>query len=772
MTSTRTRVLATLSGALLLAGLAGPSVGAPPDQAAAQPDRVVAAGDELDEEVGAEMLLEGGRPAGIGAGTAADSPVVRTVHHEGHLVLTSTDDATLTSVHTTDVTAAAGDSTPVARTVGEDTTLLAQPGPAATEVTTPDYCRDPANANPTAPAPGKVPVTINAVDRRGGAAPGRFTLMDFHCEPYEANGYIAFSVSAAEGRTFYLPPGTYSMIGEVTTLDASRKHAEELTFGGDPEFTVTAGEPLTVTVDARDGEPLALATPRPSAQSSVVLGWQRGIEGNAPLMAATVVFPQGSTVAQVSVIPSGPVTDGVFSFYPWIRSTEPVVDATVLGTGEPLPLAVRHLNPLDAPAIEGQTRLHVGLEGSRPGDTVLLTASRALGQEIAAAQEAGARAVLVAPAGEGLTNPVVWTSLPVLTLPSEDAARALERTRASGGSAPMLLRADPYPDYLYDVIDAFPTIVADPFPGLAEEDLTAVEQHFQTDGSSILMLEARAPQEPCRCLLAPVYDFIEPGSTRTDYVIDNGSAWEQTVVDSFTLTARSPITTYAGATTRATSHWFDGSVGSGLQGDTPATDFRAPATTAEDEVRLRLGATDGDGHALNGRFARTGSVTRDGVVLAPDFTGYGIFAADGPGPSDWRIELTTSHDEVLWRNSTSVTSVWEFSTTPHSGPTPTALPLTDVRVTYPVDEHSQRVPGAQLVITPWRLDQTDVAGTAVTAEISRNGGASWQRQPARAIDGSWTVTPVRGSGPVDLRLTVTGTDGSRLTRTVQDAWVD
>ena len=772
MTPTHLRALATLSGVILLGGLAGPPVTAQPEDAGSPGGQAAVPatqnGPELEDMAGLDVLVQDNELLGITARSAADSPVVRTVAHEGHLILNSTDEAMSTSP-TSDLTALSTGGQPIARTIDDVTTLLAPAGLSTAEVTTPDYCRDPAYANPTRPAPGKVPVTVAALDRDGDPARGNFTMMDFHCEPYEANGYIAFSVSAAEPHTFYLPAGTYSLIGEVTTLDDSGQHDEELTFGGYPEFTVAA-EPVTLTVDARDGEPLSVATPRPSNPVMVVLGWQRGIEGNAPLMSSTVVLPGATTLGKVSVIPSEPVTDGTFTFFPWLRSTEPMVSGTVLGGGRPLELGLRHLNPYDTAALTGQTRLHLGLEGAAPGDAVLLTDGPHLQEQVNAAQAAAASAVIVAPAGPGLTDPTVASGLPLLTLSAEDAAEATKRLRGPRGWAPMFLETDAYPDYLYDLVDALPNVVSEPYADLGTDDLTKVVQHFQTDGLSVLMLESREPRDPCRCLLTPFYDIVEAGSTRTDYVINNGSRWQQTVIDSFNLTARTPLQAYDGQT-RPENRWLGGSVGSGLTSDTGPTEPRAPATTADGEMRLSMGSVDGAGHTVLGGVTRSGSVSRNGEVVTPDFTGFALFEPEEV-PADWRIELNTAHAPQLWRTSTSVSSVWEFSAAPHTGPTAQALPLIDVSTSYPVDLHSQRVTDGQLVITPWRLDAGSARGSELTVEISRDGGSTWVPQDGQWADGSWTATPVLGSGPVDLRVNLTGADGSTLTRTVQHAWTD
>ncbi|WP_256840564.1 hypothetical protein [Ornithinimicrobium faecis] len=749
------------AAATLVTGLAAPSVTPQPNPDDSPP---VFARSSVG---GVEVVTEDGQVAGLVTSRAGGPGIVQTTQVGDATLLTPTDP---TGVPTQTVhPGAEGDL--LWTDDGAGVTTLAPSAVASADIVeTPDYCRDPANGNPTQPGPGKVAVTIDALDRGGGPAGGSFTMMDFHCEPYEANGYISFGLNPGEPRTFYVPPGTYSLLGYATTLDESGSLAQEVTFGGDPQFDVVAGEPLALTVDARDGEPLVVDTAQPSTPSIVVLGWERGIEGNPPLSQSTVIYPQSSSVSQISLIPSEPVTDGVFSFFPWLRNTEPWTSVRAVGGGEPADLQTRLLNPMDAPAVEGMLPVRVGLDGLVPGDAALLHDGPALVSQVAAAEAAGASVVLIGPAQEGLTEPRVTASLPLLTLPSGDAADLADRIERLGGVGRIHVTVDANPDYVYDLIDELPTVDADPFGTLTSGDLTTVHQTFHTDGNAAQAFETRGPSTPCRCLLTPIFDIIEPGSTRVDHVINNGSTWQQTVIHGAALQTKTPPTAYDG-TTDPDRHWLAGALGSGAAAGTVPTDPRAPATTASGQLRLRLGPVDGAGHAASGPFQRAGTISRDGVVVAPTFAG--TAQVDAPaGPAPWRIELVTTHAPILWNGSSRVESIWEFVAGASTDEIPTALPLVEAQTSFPVDAHSQRIARGMLEVTPWRVDGVPLRRADVQVELSWDDGASWSQERGHLTRGVWKALPTRGDGSVDVRITVRDGDGSMLTRTVEDAWVD
>lgn len=756
MTSPRARALGAVAAATLIAGLAAIPVIA--DEGA--PEGARAADD------GTGALVADGEAVGILPPAAGGPAMLRMTTYADSTVITP-----LTPGGQPETPVEVGAQPPSS---ADGMTVLEAHGNSAADVEpTPDYCRDPDHGRPTQPAPGKVAVTVSTLDREGAPAGGSFTMMDYHCEPYEANGYITFGVTPGEGRTFYLPPGTYSLMGQITTLDASGTLPDQVTFGGDPEFEVVEGEPLDLVVDARDGEPLHLDIPQESVQSLVVLGWSRGIEGNPPLLESTVIYPQSTSLTEISVIPSEPVTDGTSEFFPWIRATEPWASATLLGRGGPLDLDPTLVNPLQATAFVTTVRpptLRAAIEDVGAGEAVLLTDGPDLAEQIGVAEAAGAVAVLVRPAGEGLTHPSVAASIPVLALTADEGRDVADRLAGQRGSAPLRLSVDPYADYTYDLVASLPAVDPDPYPDLSEEDLTTVEQTFHTDGTSSLTLEARAPSsDPCTCLLTPIFDMVEPGSTRVDHVIDNGSRWQQTVIDDYRLQGRTGPQTY-GPDTAPENHWFGGSIGAGLKTGFDISHNLAPATTANGQVKLRLGPTDGAGHDLSGSFSRSGSVTRDGEVVADTFTGSATLDAPQE-PSSWRVELATTHSADLWTHSSTVTSVWEFTAGTNPGETPEALPVLDATTRFPVDASTTRTRPGTLSIQPWRPDGADPSAT-VAVELSRDGGATWSALRGTMVDGTWTGRPQAASGPVDVRLTVSDDTGSVLTRTIEDAWTD
>ncbi|MGH3383786.1 MAG: hypothetical protein ACRDO1_04350 [Nocardioidaceae bacterium] len=619
------------------------------------------------------------------------------------------------------------------------------------------------NDNPNEPGAGKVPVTFTALDRRGEATGAALLLHAYECRPWEGYGYIQFNPGPT-GRTFYLPPAHYSVAGDITTLDESGRFPEEVTIGGDLQLDVTGAR--DVVVDARDAVPLEAITPRESETSVAVLGWTRGTADNR-LVNAVLLLPQYSPLVRMSVIPDAPVTHGEFDFYPVLRQTAPLVRVGV----PQLPGLHPKLLPGGAQTAFDQRLPLVSADDACDGCAVLVREDPVSGiagpaQQAAAA---GAAAVLVMPAGPGAVHGSVGgIGVPALALPYTEGATLEDRLRR--GRTSIDLAVTPLTPYLYDLALHEPGgLPADLSYDIDKDDVRRIDQRFHGDGTGSTMFETRYPTAPCRCSLTPILSPVQTGTTRVDYVSDNGSVWQHQLFRPG-LTMRDGAQPYDDETPD-TVDWLAGPLVPGLPRQLPVDHWQFPGLSQNGSLIFRVPTlTDTAGHAGN-LGTTTGRLLRDGELVEElAFAGFATVPA-GDTPATWRLELKHSHTPQQWASATSGQVAWTFRAGGETEPTPTALPMVDARIDLPVGLDGDPTRRGAVTIEPWRLDGVPIRVDAISLDVSTDDGATWQSQRLQRSRDGYTAWPrLAGDGPVSLRLLVTDRDGSAVERTIHHAW--
>jgi subtilisin family serine protease len=123
---------------------------------------------------------------------------------------------------------------------------------------------------------------------------------------------------------FRVPPGTYSLMGYIFTMDAPNLYALAATVVGKPELTVTAD--TTVTLDARPAHKITVNTPKPSAPSFITVGYNRSLAPNSSFSSS---FSFGSPTDQAYAVSTPPVTTGSFEFYSQWALEDPPIQMSV-----------------------------------------------------------------------------------------------------------------------------------------------------------------------------------------------------------------------------------------------------------------------------------------------------------------------------------------------------------------------------------------------------------------------------------------------------------
>lgn len=620
------------------------------------------------------------------------------------------------------------------------------------------------NATPNEPGPGRVPITISAVDRDGDPVGGSFILHDPACRAWEFAGYIEF-LAPAQGKTFYLPPSTYNLMGRVNTLDASGRFVQEVTFGGDAQIDLTG--PLDVVVDARDAVPLEFETPRPSAPTLLTLGWTRG-NGEHSLASAQVLSQQYDSIERVSVIPTDQVREEEFAFYPSARTAAPIVEAAVVSPDGRAPLQAKLLTVGTA---ERDGQLPVEPYSSGCDGCVMVvteTPGSSPAKTIAKARHSGAAAVAVVPGAPGRFYAKVMDDFPVVALTHDEGTALVERLDR-GEQLHLDLTLTPFTPYLYDLaLHEYGRIPADATFRFDAGNTHEVTAAFGEGESELLAFESRYPVSPCRCSLQVVLDRHLLGRERVDYVSTNKTLWSQQIqATQSPLRGRTTYRDYGAPDAPAREDWFTGIMAPAVP-VVSARDPQQPAQTADGELRFQLAArVDASGHPVFGG-ATTGRITRDGS-LVEEFAGIAQVPHSG-GAALWEVALRTDVEADAWQDAAASSSVWTFTSDAEAGPRPRDLPLLDVLLRLEPNELGGG-PGAQVaVITPWRADGRKPQLTAVTVEVSADEGRTWTELPASSAAGEHRVALPGDPGRHALRVQLVDQDGSSLEREVLGAW--
>ncbi|WBB79332.1 S8 family serine peptidase [Micromonospora sp. WMMD882] len=169
---------------------------------------------------------------------------------------------------------------------------------------------------------------------------------------------------------------------------------------------------------------------------------------------------------------------------------------------------------------------------------------------------------------------------------------------------------------------------------------------------------------------------------------------------------------------------------------------------------------------------RTRLYRGDDLVGESPYAGYGEFAV-GPEPADYRVELTTERD--FTDLSTVVTGSWTFRSAYADGDELVGHPLSAVRFTPRLDSSGAAPAGRAFTIPVTVQRQADTPAapvTALTVDVSYDGGKSWQPANLRQQGDGWVATVRHPAKPgwVSLRAAVTTGDGGAAGHQVTQAY--
>ncbi|MFJ3586879.1 S8 family serine peptidase [Streptomyces sp. NPDC090127] len=633
--------------------------------------------------------------------------------------------------------------------------------------------------------PETVTLRVKLIDRQGRPAAGPSSLDLIGTDT--ASGERRFNEGATD-QVFQVRPGSYFLSSFVTTPDAGEGATltDTLSYLARPQLEVTRD--ATVVLDARTAHQLSVRTDRPGEQRGTTLAFSRSWD--TWLHAGTAAGTRTIRGYYASV--EGRADDGDFEFGSYWRTTAPQIaslkttDGTVLhpvtgslgsdnldGTGSARLVDAGTGTPaeLTAAGVEGRIAL------VRIPDTS--TNVSAVARD---AKAAGAVAVLVHRTSTARWYPTAGftgAGFPVLAVPATEAATLL--AKLSAGAVTLAWKATAKSPYLYNL--AFPEagqIRDDKTYRVRDTQLGRTESTYGSMGVATDFIDNAAAHRPDSTSVS--FGAIEPvpaPGTRTEYYTAGDTRWDQMLSSSF------PFGEFMIGTERAytagerrTERWYDGVVAPTAPRDTAGM----PLLVAERQGDL-IGFADslwGDSthYSQPGSFGDIGNLrlSRDGELLGETGWPSGVFEVPSERGTYTLEQNITKIGSKVWNRSTSVNSVWEFTSELDESVYSQGIPILFPRYDLPEDglKTLAATDGQKIGLTATgHAGYPPAALTSARLSYSYDGGTTWTEAQVSQRGGTWTAT-VHHAGasgrPVTLKTELTDAQGNSVTQTVVRAY--
>jgi subtilisin family serine protease len=624
-------------------------------------------------------------------------------------------------------------------------------------------------------------VTLRALDLAG--QPGGAPVVTLFGEQPESDQLLW--LAGAAGATVQVEEGPYLLQG---LIEHGAPLDEQVTLVTDPELTVDRD--LTVVLDPRRGTPIRIETPKPTEQRSAISFYEHRVFGNGRQVDHGV--QTFSTVQQVNVTPTRPVTEGEFEFSSRWQLVAPMVDARVTGVAGPLDINLLGQSPAPTgrrrlPLVFAGTGRPVELTGVR-GAAVLLTTDpdRAEEEQVAAAAAAGAATVAVVRPAD-LSAWTVWRPtgdrlpIPALVVAYDDGQRLLAAARTGRATLDLTLTVDS--PYLYDVFQVSKGRVPDRIVHTVTARNTAeVTARYGDTGGLDWATEQRFGWRPWQTFSwNDDQRIVRTGTTRQEFVSAGDSWWQHRVLHRIMFASWGQLTggltqqprRYA-ADDRETESWH----GPVVRPAVPAGGGAPVPTRTGDTLDLQVAefvdAAGNHSPARRGEEADTVEirVSRDGEQVADLSDGWAPVTTV-PEAARYRLDVTTRRSSEEWRFATRTETAWQFTSARPAGDAALPLPLLQVDYQVPADLRGE-VAGGRAHRLGLTLRQPagvpTPTGTALRAEVSFDGGRSWRSVPVHGSGTRFSAVVPAGEGTVSLRVHARDRAGNTVDQTVLDAY--
>ncbi|MEU3481529.1 S8 family peptidase [Streptomyces sp. NPDC033754] len=634
--------------------------------------------------------------------------------------------------------------------------------------------------------PETVTLRVKLIDRQGKAASGASSLDVIGTD--DASGERRFNDGAAD-QVYRLRPGSYFLSSFVTTPDAGEgaRLNDSISYLGRPQLELR--KDTTVVLDARKAHKLSVKTDKASELRGATLAFARSWD-DAWLHAGTAAGPRTIRGYYASV--EGAVSDGDFEFGSYWRAAAPQITSLRTGDG----LALHPLTgSLGSDNLDGTGSARLVDAGTGTPDELKAAAvqgrvalvrlpddSTSAGTLARDAKAAGAVAVVTYHSAPGRWYPTggfTGLGLPILSVPSVEATELLGKLAA--GEVTLDWKATAKTPYVYSL--AFPetgAIRGDKDYRVRDAQLGRTESTYGSAGVATDFTDFTDAYRPNG--LGITFGSLEtvpaPG-TRTEYYSAGDTVWQQMVNSSFPfgeimIGARHAFK----AGEKRTENWYDGVIAPTAPRDTTGK----PVLVSERQGNLIGFANamwgDGTHHAEPGSFGDIGNLrlSRDGELIGENGWPFGVFEVAAEAGTYTLEQNTMKIGSKVWARSTSVNSVWKFTSKLDESVYSQGIPILFPRYDLPEDglKTLAATDGQQIGLTATgHAGYTPAALTSAKLSYSYDGGTTWTEARVSQQGGDWTAT-VNHTGatgkPVTLKTELTDANGNSVTQTVVRAY--
>ncbi|WRZ94413.1 S8 family serine peptidase [Streptomyces sp. NBC_01007] len=623
-----------------------------------------------------------------------------------------------------------------------------------------------------------VGLTVDTIDRHGEPASGEIAVFNLDTGAlntlYPDNGT----------KTVTVPQGRYSVMGVVHTKDKASSLVTDYTLAGEPLVEVKADQ--TVTLDARLGKEVKVATPQKSEQSGFKIGYRRQVPGTRGLD-----FLKGVSSPlwdHAYVVPTKPVTLGTFEFHFQQRRYSPVIQASYAGRRGTLPLeqvmyAARLYDTSTLQAVDAGMARPEDLTGKNlRGKLAVVTrdAARRSIDLITAAADAGAKAVVIVNDRPGpfatIVPRVTGTTVPAWSLTQDEGAELLGRT--AHGPTRIDLKGITGVPQVYNIAMMVPgEIPADPVDAVTAQNSAVVTTQYRSTKGTMIG-DADSAVRPNDALIFQVPDFFDAPtdrqewySTGSNWPAMEGLRWYHTVLPDradISNSMKDAFRTHQPGERRKAT-WLAAANG-------PSGPQAAQAVRAGDDITLTIpemgDSQPGHYSQFGGANTATARIYQDGKLLkeAPRLSLTTLPVS--PDPATYRVTLDTSRP-TWFPLSTRTSTAWTFrSARPASDKENLALlwPVYGLDLDAENTARAGRTDRFDLAFALQTGTTPDVRGVEVT--MSTDDGDTWHPAKVKCEKrDSYTVT-LRNpeSGYVSLRVKAWDANGSRIEQTLIRAY--
>ncbi|MFC8506777.1 S8 family serine peptidase [Streptomyces sp. NPDC057411] len=634
--------------------------------------------------------------------------------------------------------------------------------------------------------PETLTLRVKLIDRQGRPADGSSSLDVIGTD--DATGSRRFNEGSAD-QVYRLRAGRYFLSSFVTTPDPGEGATlnDSLSYLARPQLELKRD--TTVVLDARKAHRLAIDTDRPSELRGATLAFARSWD-DTWLHAGTAAGPR--TLRGYYARVEGRADDGSFEFGSYWRAAAPQIERLATGDGlllHPLTATLGSDNldgtgsarlvdagtgtpdELKAAGVQGR----IALVRLPDAATSAVTVARN-------AQAAGALAVVAYHQAAGRWYPgggFGALGLPVVSVPAGEATALLGRLAA--GEVTLSWKATAKSPYLYTL--AFPEtrpVRDDRTYRVEDRELGRTEARYGSSGIAADFVAFPAAYRPDGSAVSfGSLETVPAPGTRTEYYTAGDTAWQQLTGSSFPFGELMVGQRHAYTPgERRTERWYDGVIAPTAPRDTTG----APVLVAERQGNLIGFAAamwgDSTHHAEAASFGDIGnlSLSRDGELLDRSSWPSGVFEVPAE-PGTYTLEQnTTKIGSKVWARSTSVNSVWKFTSKLDESVYSQGIPILFPRYDLPEDglKTLAAADGQQIGLSATgHAGYTPADITSARLSYSYDEGTTWTAARVSRQGSGWTATVNHADATgrhVTLRAELTDANGNSVTQTVIRAY--